>query len=321
MNESCPHLASPSDPERDLEIETPKDIPLADALARWRNEAQPGCVDTGRYSCRYFVWGDGPPLVFIHGLCERARSFVPMMAALRHFRCIGYELPEGGPDGARLTRYQHADLVSDLFALLDALRIPQAYVFGSSFGSTIGLAAMRAQPERIPRAILQGGFAWRPVTGWLRLVCLQLRFGRGPMGTLPFRRVLHPDAERAVFRKLAKPEMWNFLVENSDGVARAAAARRGLMLDRLDLRPQLPQIRQPILLISGDGDSLVPKSCDESLLSGLPNAARAEIPMCGHYPQYSHPALTAELTRQFLTAPSCVSHREPPTSVGGDSPR
>ena len=46
-----------------------------------------------------------------------------MMAALRRqFRCVGYELPEGGPDGARLSRYQHADLVSDLFALLDPLR-------------------------------------------------------------------------------------------------------------------------------------------------------------------------------------------------------
>jgi pimeloyl-ACP methyl ester carboxylesterase len=313
MNESCPHLAAPDDPdaERDLQIETSREIPLADALAQWRSEARTGCVETGRYSCRYFVWGDGPPLVFIHGLCDRARSFVPVMAALRRqFRCIGYELPDGGADGARLSRYQHADLVSDLFALFDALRSRQAYVFGSSFGSTIALAAMHSKPERIPRAILQGGFAWRPVTGWLRLVCLQLRFGHGPMRTLPLRRLLHPDAERAVFRKLGKPEMWDFLVENSDDVARAAAARRGLMLDRLDIRPQLPQIRQPTLLISGDRDSLVAKPCDEALMAGLPNAARAEIPMCGHYPQYSHAALTAELTRQFLTEPSC-----------GDSPR
>ena len=121
MNESCPHLASSGDgdAERDLQIETPKDIPLADALAQWRSEATHASVDTGRYLCRYFVWGEGPPLVFIHGLCERARSFVPMMAGLRRqFRCIAYELPEGGPDGARLSRYQHADLVSDLFAAL-----------------------------------------------------------------------------------------------------------------------------------------------------------------------------------------------------------
>jgi pimeloyl-ACP methyl ester carboxylesterase len=125
------------------------------------------------------------------------------------------------------------------------------------------------------------------------------------MGTVPFRHALHPEAERAVFQKLGKPEIWDFLVENSDAVARDAAARRALMLDRLDLRPQLPHIRQPTLLISGDCDSLVPKWCDDALLSGLPTAARAEIPTCGHYPQYSHAALTAELTRQFLTAPSC----------------
>jgi pimeloyl-ACP methyl ester carboxylesterase len=310
MNDSCPHLASPVDAEAecDLQIETAREIPLADALEAWRREARVSGIDTGRYRCRYFVWGDGPPLVFIHGLCDRARSFVPTMAALRgKFCCVGYELPDGGADGARLSRYRHADLVSDLFTLLDMLGIRQAYVFGSSFGSTIALAAMHARPERIPRAVLQGGFAWRPVMGWLRLVCLQLRYGHGPMGTLPFRRYLHPRAERAVFQELGKPEMWDFLVENSNECSRAATARRGLMLNRLDFRPQLPLIRQPTLLISGDRDSLVAKPCDENLMAGLPNAARAEIPICGHYPQYSHPALTAELTRQFLTAPSCMT--------------
>ena len=40
MNESCPHLAAPadSDAERDLQIETPNEISLADALAHWRSE-------------------------------------------------------------------------------------------------------------------------------------------------------------------------------------------------------------------------------------------------------------------------------------------
>src|SRR5262249_61984882 len=43
-------------------------LSLADALGRWGREATQGICDTGRYRCRYFTWGEGPPLLFVHGL-------------------------------------------------------------------------------------------------------------------------------------------------------------------------------------------------------------------------------------------------------------
>jgi pimeloyl-ACP methyl ester carboxylesterase len=295
-----------SSPTTDLHIEAAPEASLADTLALLRKEGRHGEFDTGRYRCRYFTWGEGPPLVFIHGLCDRARSFAPMMAQLReHIQCVAYELSDGGADRARLEQSQHCHFVDDLFALVDHLRLRQAYLFGSSFGSTIALAAMLAQPERIPRAVLQGAFAQRSLVGWERISCQFLRYGRGLMGTLPLRQYLHPRAEHVPFVAHGKLEMWDFLMANSNDVSKSAAARRALMLDEIDLRPRLSAIRQPVLLISGENDSLVPKQCDRALLDGLPSVDRVEIPACGHYPQYSHAGLTAELTRQFLTAPEC----------------
>jgi pimeloyl-ACP methyl ester carboxylesterase len=290
----------------DLHIETGPEMRLSDCLSRWRAESRHGEIETQHYRCRYFVWGQGPPLVFIHGLCDRAVSFVPMMHALRdRFQCIGYELPDGADDGARIERIRFDDFATDLFALLDHLRIRQAYLFGSSFGSTIALAAMARQAERIPRSMLQGGFAWRPVVGWLRTVCQFLRYGRGLMGSLPMRKHLHPRAEQTVFVQHGKPDLWNFLMDNSNAISKSAAARRGLMLEQIDLRPLLPRIQQPILLISGNRDSIVPKECDQVLMDQLPHVDRVEIPDCGHYPQYTHAALSAALVQQFLTAPTC----------------
>jgi pimeloyl-ACP methyl ester carboxylesterase len=77
------------------------------------------------------------------------------------------------------------------------------------------------------------------------------------------------------------------------------------MIDRLDLRPLLPRIRQPVLLIGGDADRVVPPRFERILLDGLPHVDRAELPCCGHLPQYTHPELTAELVRRFLTPPGC----------------
>ena len=54
-------------------IESAQAVSLPEALARWRSEAQTGVCDTGRYRCRYFSWGRGQPLLFIHGMSDRAR--------------------------------------------------------------------------------------------------------------------------------------------------------------------------------------------------------------------------------------------------------
>src|SRR5260370_30217359 len=137
---------------------------LPEVLARFEREAIRGVCDTGRYRCPYYTWGEGPPLLFIHGLCDDARSFVLPIALLsRHFRCIAYDLPGSAGDGARLGRYQHADFVADLHALLDHLGIGSCSLFGSSFGSTIALGALHGRPERFAGAVLQGGFARRPL--------------------------------------------------------------------------------------------------------------------------------------------------------------
>ena len=80
--------------------------------------------------------------------------------------------------------------------------------------------------------------------------------------------------------------------------------QRKSWLDHLDLRPRLPAIRQPVLLISGENDSIVAKSCDRVLVDGLPSVDRVEIPACGHYPQYTHAPVLAEVVRRFLTPPA-----------------
>src|SRR5205807_461669 len=118
----------------------------------------------GRYRCRYVVWGRGPTLVLVPGMAMDALAFVMLMARLQtHFCCISYDLPNGAADGAHLMTHDHAAHVADLFALLDHLAIHRCFLLGSSFGSTIALAALHAQPDRFSHAILQGGFARRPI--------------------------------------------------------------------------------------------------------------------------------------------------------------
>ena len=276
-------------------------LALHDVLDRYFREAQQGVCDTGRYRCPYYSWGSGPALIFIPGMCDDRLSFVLPIARLQeHFRCICYDLPAGRDDGARLGRYRHADYVADLLALLDHLNLPKAYLFGSSFGSTIALGALGLEPEKFPRAVLQGGFARRPLAGAEKMLASWARYWPGTMAALPFRnRLLHLAHEARFVQR--ERDVWNFFLQRSGAPPIAAVARRAATIHRLDMRPLLSNINQPVLLICGDHDSLVGKECERDLLEGLPRVARAELENCGHLPQYSHPEVMAEVVVQYLT--------------------
>jgi len=288
-------------------------ISLAKVRARFVREAVRGTCDTGRYRMPYFVWGTGPPLVFVHGLGDNQEGFLqPISRLSSQFRCIAYNQPVGPPhphgDGARLGRYRHADLVEDLFVLLDHVRAPRSYIYGSSFGSIIVLGALARQPERFARGILQGGLACRP----LRLIEYVLahigRYLPGRVRDLPVRERVMREIFGRYFSGRDEAD-WQHFCACTGRTTASAMARFALLLHRTDLRQLLPRIRQPVLLICGDADGVVGPEYQDVLQQGLPNAGRLIIPNCGHIPSYTHPEILSEVVRQFLTPPEVRSQR------------
>jgi pimeloyl-ACP methyl ester carboxylesterase len=96
------------------------------------------------------------------------------------------------------------------------------------------------------------------------------------------------------------PAVAEFYLANGGRTPIRAAALRGLAIDRTDLRPVLPDVRVPVLLVTGDHDPLVSPECTAELARGLPDVRRVEFAGCGHYPQYTHPGQMAEAIGEFL---------------------
>ncbi len=272
---------------------------VGESLQRYQRHAEFGTFFTGRYRCRYSIWGQGPTLVLVHGLADRAKSFAPLMDRLYpSFRCITYDLPDG-TDGAKLASYRHRDYVYDLLALLDHLGERKVRLYGSSFGSTVVLSALDHQEERFVRAVLQGGFAHRPLHWAERALAAFTRYLPGRLGEMPGRATILEKNDRPMFYG-APLDAWDMFVRHSGELPNRAVACRALLLHRVDLRRRLAHIQHPILLIGGDRDTLVPKSCELELLAGLPRATRVEFPQCGHFPQYTHPDALARSILEFL---------------------
>jgi pimeloyl-ACP methyl ester carboxylesterase len=280
-------------------------VTLAEAQRRFEQEATRGVCDTGRYRASFFAWGDGPPILLVPGLSNRGEVFLLLAALLsKHYRCLSYDLPLGGADGAKLRRYTHDALTADALDLLDHLGVRQAYLYGASFGSTIVLRLLHDHPERFPRGIIQGGFARRPLAPAERLLAKLARYWPGSMNRLPLREWLVRQGHHAPFASQPS-EVWRFFLRDDRPIA--AVATHALLLHSTDIRSLLSSIRQPVLLVCGEHDPLVGSQCEEILMDGLPNAGRVEIPGSGHVPYLSHPDTLADVIRDFLTPVGVVS--------------
>jgi 3-oxoadipate enol-lactonase len=295
-------------------------IRLEEALAAFERDARRGALDTGRYRMPYFVWGSGPPLVFVHGVADTSRSFVLLISRLAaRFRCVAYDLPSGHGDGARLGRYRHEDLAADLLALTDHLGLERSYLYGSSLGTTVVLRALRAAPGRYPRAILQGGLARRPLRRLTRALAWLARRLPGATRQLPRRERVLAKVHGPPFAG-RPPEVWRAYVEWTGEARIGALGHQAAWLHQLDLREELPHVRQPVLLVHGERDAVTPRAYAEVLRQGLPSAGLAVIEGCGHVPYYTHPELLAELITRFLTPPGAECPGPSACSQAGGCP-
>jgi pimeloyl-ACP methyl ester carboxylesterase len=276
---------------------------LAIALHRFDHEAQLNRVKTPRYVLQYSTWGPetGTALVFVHGLCDQMRSFALMMSNLvdRGYRCIGYQLADGRNDQARITRYQHRDYAHDLVFLLDHLGLSKTAIFGSSFGSTVTLRSLAEYPQRFSKAIIQGGFARRPLITAERVLALVGRYWPWLMGQLPLRPKIMEKLEKPQFVG-CDDDVFRYLLKSSGATPIKTAAYRALLLHKLDLRPLLPNIPHPLLMIGGDIDNIVPRNWEAEVEAGVKDVRRIEFQPCGHYPQYTLPQESCDAVDEFL---------------------
>jgi pimeloyl-ACP methyl ester carboxylesterase len=108
-----------------------------------------------------------------------------------------------------------------------------------------------------------------------------------------------------------------FSEEWAEAHAGEIAARRGLVaqlpdtwfsglagllgaLEGLDVRPLLPRISCPVLVLLAEGDRAMPRTWGESLAAALPNSELAVVPGCGHGLVVEKPRETIGLLLAFL---------------------
>ena len=222
-----------------------------------------GMIEVNGVSLWHQVSGDGEPVVQIHGAGFGHFNFAPATPELsKQFKVIDFDMRGYGQSDRPLQHYDMEVWADDVAGLLDALGIDRAHVHGTSMGGMIAIVFAGKYPERTTSVVINCAAAKLGTTGrlifknWIDIARLD------PDG--PGSRIL---AELIAWQALSKT-----FLETPDGIAAIDAIQQILrdsnrlevftaacqaMCD-MDLRPWLPKITSPALVLGGDEDLMTP---------------------------------------------------------------
>jgi len=191
--------------------------------------------------------------------------------------------------------------IDDLTSVMDSVGAERAALLGASEGGSLCTLFAATRPERTSALILCGAVAttrWSPETPWAPtretfetwIQTVEREWGRPLAIELFAPSVAHEKRFR---------DWWARLLRLAASPAAAVALLR--RLDEIDVRPVLPTIRIPTLVLHCTGDRVVNVENGRYLGRYIPNAKYVELPGTDHFPYLGDAdAILAEI-EEFLT--------------------
>jgi 3-oxoadipate enol-lactonase len=242
--------------------------------------------------------GDGPPIVFVHGLGATSNVWHGQRTAFsKHYRVITYDRSGSGRSQRGRESYSIDAWTDELVALLDYLAIPSAVVVGHSLGSMVAQRFAGTHADRTRALILAGGEA---VLGPEEKKAMTERVRAIEAHGL----VAVADAWLAASLSAATREANAALA----GLARemflsndaATYALHCLALRDGDVRGDHHNIGCPTLLTVGDQDLVTPLGWQRQIAANIRNSRIRIIPNTAHMTMLEAPAVFNTVVMDFL---------------------
>lgn len=240
---------------------------------------------------------DPAPLVLLHPFPLDARAYDAVAPRLRaggrwtwapEFPGFGGAPPEDRPD---------IEAFADRVAEGVAREAPggRAFLCGISMGGYVALAAAARRPETVLGLVLAGTRAEADSEearrGRAESAARVRREGPGPFTRELLARLIAPENAAALRAGQA-------IAGEQPGAAVALALEAlGARADRV---ADLPGMRVPALLVSGDADPVAPPQVMAGLAAGLPDARTLTLAGVGHLAALERPADFADAVLAFL---------------------
>lgn len=248
--------------------------------------------------------GSGSPVLLIHGSGPGVTAWANWRTVLprldSRFRLIAPDMIGFGYTEAPETAFDMDAWVGQVTGLLDALGIERCAIIGNSFGGAVALHVASRYPERVDRLVLMGPVGtsfpitdaldavWGYVPSFERMAALMNAFAYDTS-------VITDDLVSSRLAASSRPTV-------QERFSQLFPAPRQQWVDALALEDEsLGRIEQPVLIVHGRQDLVIPIEASERLCRLLPDARLHRIDRCGHWVQIEHADEFCNLVSDFLS--------------------
>lgn len=268
-------------------------------------------IKVGQINARYWAVGTrGSPVLLIHGLGQYVEHWASAISALAaHHQIYAVDLPgHGKTDKLPDISYMLDDLSQFVKDFMSALGIKKAHIVGHSLGGAISMRLVLRHRAAVDRLVLvdSGGFG-REVSMMLRILSLPL------LGEMLRRPSLSGSAALLKMLVYNPATMTDDIIEHHYQMSAFPGAQQSIMktlrtnvnfwgqIDNSADIHDIPSITNPVLVIWGRQDTLIPVAHAHIAANGFPNVRVQIIDNCGHFPMLEYPSEFNRLLVDFLS--------------------
>jgi pimeloyl-ACP methyl ester carboxylesterase len=224
-------------------------------------------------SIRYQVGGEGPAVLLLHGWGGSIESFAPVYEDLvKSYTVYAIDFPGFGQSSLPPMPWGVADYAALTLQAMDCLNLDRPHLIGHSHGGRVAIMLAAQHPQRVGKLVLVASAGVRGRRSLkARLKWLISRLGKC-LGRYGGR--LGANVRDRIYRRI-----------ESQDYANAGSLRPTLVkVVNENLKPLLPRITSPTLLVWGADDREVPLSAAKIMARSIPQAQLVVFENAGHFP-------------------------------------
>jgi pimeloyl-ACP methyl ester carboxylesterase len=255
-------------------------------------------ITTDQGIVHYEVYGRGSPVILLHGWLGSWGLWQQTMTQLgQYYRTYALDFWGFGESGKKRSTYEVQDFSSLVAQFMDNLGIAQAPLVGHSMGGTVSLMTALKYPDKVKKVVVIGS----PIAGSSLALPLKLA-GYKPIAYLLFH---YMDLFRFAMRRASPvicgdPRFPEMMDRDLSSTTLESFLISIATLRRTDLRPELGNIRVPVMGMYGKRDNIVHPKQWQPLKAGIPEARVACYEKAGHFVMIDEPEAFMQELKGFL---------------------
>ena len=246
--------------------------------------------------------GEGPPVVFIHGIGGNKSNWHRQMEALAERFSVhawdarGYHESDDYEGPLAFEDFSH-----DLYRFLDHLGVEKAHLLGLSMGARVLMDFHHFYSSRIATLTLCDCFSsfGNTLSAEERAGFLRLR--QEPLLAGKSFEDLAPDLVDSLLGPHATPEVRQELMRSIHLLHKGSYLKTLEATQLFDRTAELKKMTMPVLLIYGGEDRLTPPKFGEKMVCDIPDASMEVIEGAGHLSNLEEPGKFNRLIDAFFT--------------------